>query len=86
MAGRDKKHYRSKGSRKTAIKIVYGEVSYTRNICETRTAEGEKAYIYPLDEALAMDKIGMISTNLAEKIAETVTDAPYRVTASQRII
>ena len=27
-----------------------------------------------------MDKIGLISTNLAEKIAMTVTEAPYRVT------
>lgn len=28
-----------------------------------------------------MDKIGLLSTNLAEKIALTVTEAPYRVTA-----
>lgn len=28
-----------------------------------------------------MDKIGLISTNLAEKIALTVTESPYRVTA-----
>ena len=28
-----------------------------------------------------MEKIGLISTNLAEKIAMTVTEAPYRVTA-----
>lgn len=28
-----------------------------------------------------MDKIGLISTNLAEKIAMTVTESPYRVTA-----
>jgi len=29
-----------------------------------------------------MDKIGLISTNLAQKITETVTEAPYRVTAT----
>lgn len=28
-----------------------------------------------------MDKIGLISTNLAEKIALTVTESPYRTTA-----
>ena len=28
-----------------------------------------------------MDKIGLLSTNLAEKIAMTVTESPYRVTA-----
>ena len=38
-------------------------------------------YVYLLDEAMQMDKIGLISTNLAEKIAMTVTESPYRVTA-----
>jgi len=33
----------------------------------------EKAYIFLLDEAMKMDKIGLISTNLAEKLAMTVT-------------
>jgi hypothetical protein len=50
-------------------------------VYETRTEKGKKAYIYLLDEAMSMDKIGLISTNLAEKIAETVTEAPYRATA-----
>ena len=79
--GRNKKEYRCKGTRNTTIKTVYGEVEYARNIYQTVTEEGKKAYRYLLDEALSMDKIGMISTNLAEKIAETVTEAPYRVTA-----
>jgi hypothetical protein len=30
---------------------------------------------------MQMDKIGLISTNLAEKLAMTVTESPYRVTA-----
>ena len=30
---------------------------------------------------MQMDKIGLISTNLAEKIALTITESPYRVTA-----
>lgn len=37
--------------------------------------------MYLLDEAMHMDKIGLISTNLAEKIAMTATESPYRVTA-----
>ncbi len=41
----------------------------------------EKAYVYLLDAEMRMDKIGMISSNLAEKIAMTVTESPYRVTA-----
>lgn len=78
--GRNKKEYCCKGTRNTTIKTVYGEVEYSRNIYQTVT-DDEKAFIYLLDEALAMDKIGMISTNLAEKIADTVTEAPYRATA-----
>ena len=37
--------------------------------------------MYLLDEAMHMEKIGLISTNLAEKIAMTVTESPDRVTA-----
>lgn len=37
--------------------------------------------MFLLDQAMQMDKIGLISTNLAEKIALTITEAPYRVTA-----
>ena len=81
MNTRDPKQYRNKGGRTTSIKTVYGEVSYSRNVYETKTEDGKKAYVYLLDEALSMDKIGLISTNLAEKIAETVTEAPYRATA-----
>lgn len=78
---RDKKIYRSKGSRQTTIKTVYGEVEYRRRVYQTKTAEGQNAHVFLLDQAMQMDKIGLISTNLAEKIALTVTEAPYRVTA-----
>ena len=80
---RDKKHYRGKGKRKTCIKTVYGEVEYKRAVYRTKTEQGENAYVYLLDEAMQMDKIGLISTNLAEKIAMTVTESPYRVTAKR---
>ena len=78
---RERKTYRDKGKRKTNIKTVYGTVEYSRRIYGTTTQHGEKAYVYLLDEAMQMDKIGMISTNLAEKIVMAVTEAPYRVTA-----
>lgn len=80
-ASRDTKQYRDKGSRKTSIKTVFGNVEYHRRVYRTNLENGEKAYVYLLDEAMQMDKIGLISTNLAEKIAMTVTESPYRVTA-----
>lgn len=79
--GRDKEKYRDKGKRATTIKTVYGEVSYARRVYQTKLEDGRKACVYLLDEAMHMDKIGLISTNLAEKIAMTVTESPYRVTA-----
>jgi len=81
MESRDCKQYRNKGLRSTSIKTVYGEVAYSRAVYQTRTEDGGKAHVYLLDQALSMDKIGLISTNLAEKIAETVTESPYRATA-----
>lgn len=78
---RDKTLYRDKGRRNTTIKTVYGEVAYSRKVYQTKLPDGKNAYVYLLDEAMHMDKIGMVSTNLAEKIAMTVTEAPYRVTA-----
>ena len=60
---------------------MYGEVEYNRTVYRPTTEQGETAYVYLLDKAMKMDKIGLISTNLAEKIAMTVTEAPYRVTA-----
>lgn len=80
---RDKKVYRGKGKRKTSIKTIYGEVEYSRNVYRTETEDGQVAHIFLLNQAMHMDKIGLISTNLAEKIALTVTESPYRVTAEQ---
>ncbi|MEZ3503408.1 MAG: UPF0236 family protein, partial [Lachnospiraceae bacterium] len=79
--GRDKRIYRNKGTRTTTVKTVYGEVTYARRVYQTKLEDGKNAYIYLLDEAMQMDKIGLISTNLAEKLAMTVTESPYRVTA-----
>lgn len=80
-AARDTKQYRDKGKRKTSIKTVYGTVEYERKVYKTTLEDGKTAHIYLLDKAMQMDKIGLISTNLAEKLAMTVTESPYRVTA-----
>lgn len=80
-AERDHSRYRDKGRRTTTIKTVYGDVTYDRHVYQTADEEGHRAFVYLLDEAVKMDKIGLISTNLAEKIASCVTENPYRVTA-----
>ena len=79
---RDKKAYRDKGRRKTTIKTVYGEVEYSRHVYLTKTEDGKNASVFLLDKELGMDTIGLISTNLAEKIIEAATDVPFRKAAS----
>lgn len=79
---RDKGEYRDKGLRKTTIKTVYGEVEYVRHIYLTRNEDGKNTAIFLLDKELGMDTIGLISTNLAEKIAEAATDVSFRKAAS----
>ena len=73
---RDKGEYRDKGLRKTTIKTVYGEVEYVRHIYLTRNEDGKNTAIFLLDKELGMDTIGLISTNLAEKIAEEYYEIP----------
>lgn len=80
-SSRDSRQYRDKGKRRTCIKTVYGSVEYQRKVYKTLTEDGKTAYVYLLDKAMQMDKIGLISTNLAEKLAMTVTESPYRVTS-----
>lgn len=80
-AERDTKRYRDKGCRKTTIKTVYGDVTYNRHVYETKTEEGLKAYIYLLDQSINIDRIGLISTNLVEKVVSCVTENSYRTTA-----
>ena len=78
---RDKREYRDKGKRTTTVKTLFGEVTYERRVYQTKTDKGETAYVYLLDSEMQMEKIGLISTNLAEQILQTVTETPYRSTA-----
>ena len=78
---RDASKYRNKGKRNTSVKTVYGEVEYERRVYQTRLADGTKAHVYLLDRYMGVEKIGLISTNLAEKIANSVAELPYRASA-----
>lgn len=75
---RDKSKYRHKGTRHTTVKTLMGEVDFSRVVYESTDDEGNKAYIYLLDQLLGFDTIGLISTNLAERIVENASIASYR--------
>lgn len=78
MTNRDRKRYKSKQTRKTTIKTVYGSVEYTRRMYYDKE---KREYVYLLDDQMQMEKVGTISTNLAKKIAEATIDMPYRKAA-----
>ena len=77
----DRKKYKSQGFRTTTVKTQYGNVQYKRRVYLTRLEDGRKSYVYLLDEAVGMKTVGLISENLAEIIADTATEAPYREAA-----
>ncbi len=78
---RDKSKYRHKGKRQTTIKTLMGEVTFSRTIYEHIDDEGRKTFVYLLDKEMGFDTIGLISTNLAEKVVENVSITSFRNTA-----
>lgn len=84
MESRDKKKYRHKGLRETSVNTVMGEVKYKRAIYEVQE-ENIKKTVYLLDEVLNISVEGKVSSNLVEKVIETVpiTDS-YR--KSEKVI
>ena len=83
MEGRDKSVYRHKGLRETTVKTIYGEVTYKRAIYEKTNENGLKSFVYLLDETLELKNVGLISTNLAEKLVEGITELSYRQCANK---
>lgn len=71
MDVRDKKKYRHKGLRETSVNTVMGEIKYKRVMYEVQE-EGIKKTIYLLDEKLKISVEGKVSSNLVEKVVETV--------------
>jgi hypothetical protein len=80
---RDKKQLRHKGTHKTTLKTLMGEVPYDRTLYETRLENGAKAYVYLLDEELRLETFGKVTSNLAARIAECVSVCSYRETAEK---
>ena len=80
---RDKRKYRNKGLRQTTVKTVYGEVAYRRTVYEYISDDGEKRYVYLLDENLELNPVGLISTNMAELMVHGITEMSYRECAAK---
>ena len=71
MNARDTKKYRHKGLRGTSVNTVMGEINYKRVMYEVEE-DGIKKTVYLLDEKLKIGVDGKVSSNLMEKVIETV--------------
>lgn len=78
MKMRDKKRFRHKGYKQNCIKTIMGEIEYERAVYLVEE-DGEKKYVYLLDEEMKIETIGKVSVNLAEKaLAIVVNTSSYR--------
>lgn len=83
MKARDNKKFRHKGYKNNCIKTIMGEVEYKRAVYLFEE-DGEKKYVYLLDEDMKIETIGKVSVNLAEKaLAVAVNTTSYRKGAEE---
>ena len=83
MKARDKKKFRHKGYKQNCIKTIMGEIEYQRAIYLVEE-NGEKKYVYLVDEEMKIETIGKVSVNLAEKALEVaVNTTSYRKGAEE---
>ena len=83
MENRDKSIYRNKGSRKTTIKTLCGEVTFNRTVYEVAQEDGLKRCVYLLDETIGLKGIGLFSPGYVEQLLSGITEMSYRVCAEQ---
>lgn len=82
LAERDTQRYRCKGLRKTCIKTLLGTVEYRRRVYVDAAASECKRCVHLLDEALGIDKIGLVSSEVCQIAATAVTETTYRDAAN----
>jgi len=81
MKDRNRSTHRHKGTRKTTIKTLMGEVEYERAVYEVKGDGVGQKYVYLLDKALQKETIGLMSAALAEHVVLNCCEMPYRQAA-----
>jgi len=81
MLERDRRVYRHKGQRKTAIKTVMGTMEYSRSVYQRKNEDGTKSCVFLLDELLGKERSGLMSGNLAELVTVAACESSYRSAA-----
>lgn len=78
LADRDVTRYRNKGFQQTRIKTKLGAVEYKRRVYVDNAAPESTRCVHLLDEALAIDKVGLVSAEVCQIAATAVCETTYR--------
>lgn len=78
LAGRDAARYRNKGFRQTCIKTKLGAIEYSRRVYVDKAAPESARCVHLLDEALHMEKVGLVSAEVCQVAAAAVCETTYR--------
>lgn len=78
LAERDVSRYRNKGFQQTCIKTKLGAVNYKRRVYVDNAAPESARCVHLLDEALDMDKVGLVSAEVCQIAAAAVCETSYR--------
>lgn len=78
---RNNKIYRDKGKRKTSMKTLMGEVEFSRRVYKHERETGVREYVYLLDQALGLNKVGLFSGSLVQLITEAASNESFRKAA-----
>ena len=78
LATRDVARYRNKGFQQTCIKTKLGAVEYKRRVYVDNAAPESTRCVHLLDEALDMDKVGLVSAEVCQIAATAVCETSYR--------
>lgn len=78
LAGRDVTRYRNKGFQQTCIKTKLGAVEYKRRVYVDNAAPESTRCVHLLDEALDMNKVGLVSAEVCQIAATAVCETTYR--------
>jgi len=81
MESRDKGAYRHKGSHRTTVKTLMGEVEYSRVVYEVWDNGIKIGHCYLLDEAMGISCSGQLSELLCAQIVQASCAMTYRETA-----
>lgn len=78
LADRDVSRYRNKGFQQTCIKTKLGTVEYKRRVYVDNAAPESARCVHLLDEALDIDKVGLVSAEMCRIAATAVCETSYR--------